>query len=122
MLKTALLICIASTVVVAQEQRTLPSHDQNMVLTAQVMLDSAGFSPGEIDGRAGANFGRALQAFQERHGLTASGRLDETTTERLRESFKNQPAVVTYTVTDADVAGPFQPDIPADLVAQSKLP
>jgi lipoprotein-anchoring transpeptidase ErfK/SrfK len=25
-------------------------------------------------------------------------------------------------VTEADVAGPFQPDIPADLVAQSKLP
>ena len=123
MLRTALLICIAGTVVIAQEDRTTPlSHDQNMVLAAQVMLDSAGFSPGEIDGRAGANFGRALQAFQQRHGLTASGRLDEATAEQLRQSFKEQPAVVTYTVTEADVAGPFQPDIPADLVAQSKLP
>jgi peptidoglycan hydrolase-like protein with peptidoglycan-binding domain len=42
-----------------------------MVLAAQVMLDSAGFSPGEIDGRAGANFGRALHAFQQGHGLAA---------------------------------------------------
>jgi lipoprotein-anchoring transpeptidase ErfK/SrfK len=114
---------MAGTVVVAQEDRTTPlSRDQNMILAAQVMLDSAGFSPGEIDGRAGANFGRALQAFQQRHGLAASGRLDEATTERLRQSFKEQPAVVTYTVTDADVAGPFQPEIPSDLVAQSKLP
>jgi lipoprotein-anchoring transpeptidase ErfK/SrfK len=114
---------MAGTVVVAQEDRTTPlSRDQNMILAAQVMLDSAGFSPGEIDGRAGANFGRALQAFQQRHGLAASGRLDEATAERLRQSFKEQPAVVTYTVTDADVAGPFQPEIPSDLVAQSKLP
>ena len=123
MLRTALLICIAGSVVVAQEERApRPSYDQNMILTAQVMLDSAGFSPGEIDGRAGANFGRALQSFQQRHGLTASGRLDEATAERLRQSFNEQPAVVTYTVTDADVAGPFQPEIPSDLVAQSKLP
>ena len=123
MLKTVLLICIAGTVVVAQEDRTtLPSHDQNTVLAAQVMLDSAGFSPGEIDGRAGANFGRALHAFQQGHGLAASGRLDEATAKQLRQSFKEQPTVVTYTVTDADVAGPFQPDIPTDLVAQSKLP
>jgi lipoprotein-anchoring transpeptidase ErfK/SrfK len=123
MLRTALLICIAGTVVVAQEDPTTPlSHDQNMVLAAQVMLDWAGFSSGEIDGRAGANFGRALHAFQQNDGLPASGRLDEATAERLRQSFKDQPAVVTYTVTDADVAGPFQPEIPTDLVAQSKLP
>jgi lipoprotein-anchoring transpeptidase ErfK/SrfK len=123
MLKLVLLICIAGTVVVAQEDRTTrPSHDQNKVLAAQVMLDSAGFSPGEIDGRAGANFGRALHAFQQGHGLAASGRLDEATAEQLRQSFKEQPTVMTYTVTDADVAGPFQPDIPTDLAAQSKLP
>ena len=123
MLRTALLICIAGTVVIAQEDRTsLPSRDQNMVLDAQVMLDSAGFSPGEIDGRAGANFGRALHAFQQRNGLATSGRLDEATAEKLRQSFQDQPTVVTYTVTDADVAGPFQTDIPDDLIAQSKLP
>jgi len=123
MFRTTLLICIAGTVVVAQDARTPPpAHDQKNILAAQVMLDSAGFSPGEIDGRAGANFGRAVQAFQKSHGLGDSGRLDDATAEALRQSFKDQPAVVTYALTEADVAGPFQPDIPADLVAQSKLP
>jgi len=123
MFRTALLICIAGTVVVAQDARTTPpSNDQKNILAAQVMLDSAGFSPGEIDGRAGANFGRAVQAFQQSHGLSDSGRLDDATAEVLRQSFKDQPVVVTYALTEADVAGPFQPDIPADLVAQSKLP
>jgi lipoprotein-anchoring transpeptidase ErfK/SrfK len=32
-----------------------------------------------------------------------------------------QPLVITYTLTNADVAGPFQPDLPKDLVEQSKL-
>jgi lipoprotein-anchoring transpeptidase ErfK/SrfK len=93
-----------------------------MVLAAQVMLDQAGFSPGEIDGRAGANLARAMAAFQHSRGLPASGRLDHPAVERLRQEFRDQPAVVTYTVTDADVAGPFQPQIPTDLVEQSKLP
>ena len=48
--------------------------------------------------------------------------VDDATLERLRQDFKGQPPVVSYTITDADIAGPFQPDIPKDLVAQSKLP
>jgi len=93
-----------------------------MVLAAQVMLDSAGYSPGEIDGRAGANFGRAVAAYQQSRGLDASGRVDDATFERLRQDFGGQPPVVNYTIADIDVAGPFQADIPKDLVAQSKLP
>jgi len=116
-------MCVAGTAVVAQETRTnVPSPDQTMVLAAQVMLDAASFSPGEIDGRAGANLTRAVAAFQKSRGLTTSGQLDDATFERLRQEFRDQPAFVSYTVTDADVAGPFRPDIPSDLVAQSKLP
>jgi lipoprotein-anchoring transpeptidase ErfK/SrfK len=121
MFRVFLAVCLAGTVAVAQENRTAPLASE-MVLAAQVMLDSAGFSPGEIDGKAGANFGRAVAAYQESRGLETSGRADEATLDRLRQDFRGQPPVISYTVTDADVAGPFQPDIPKDLVAQSKLP
>jgi lipoprotein-anchoring transpeptidase ErfK/SrfK len=121
MFRVALAVCIAATVVVAQETRVTPSA-QEMVLTAQVMLDAAGFSPGEIDGRAGANVSRALGAYQHTRGLRVSGRIDDATLEQLRRDFRHQPAVVSYTITDADIAGPFQPDIPDDLVAKAKLP
>ena len=104
-------------------RRTRPAvESHNIVLSAQVMLDAAGFSAGEIDGRAGANLGRAVAAYQQSRGLSVSSRVDEATLERLQEEFKHQPPVVSYTITEADIAGPFQPEIPKDLVEQSKLP
>ena len=92
------------------------------VLAAQVMLDRAGFSPGEIDGRAGANLQRALTAFQRSRDLPASGRMDEPTAKQLMQEMGEESLVICYTLADADVAGPFQPQIPSDLVQQSKLP
>jgi lipoprotein-anchoring transpeptidase ErfK/SrfK len=85
------------------------------------MLDRSGFSPGEIDGKPGPNFQKALTAFQKSRGLRISGLLEEAAAQRLHQDGGDQPAVVTYVLTDADVAGPFQPDIPKDLVEQSKL-
>ena len=91
------------------------------VLALQVMLDRAGFSPGEIDGRAGSNLRRALAAFQHAHDLRATGRADDETRLRLMELAGSQPTLVSYEMTDADVAGPFTPAIPGDLMQQSKL-
>jgi lipoprotein-anchoring transpeptidase ErfK/SrfK len=87
------------------------------VLATQVALDRAWFSVGEIDGRDGANTRRALAAYQRAHDLPPTGTADEAT----RAAFASDaPALVDYTLTDADVAGPFV-TIPADMMAKAKL-
>ena len=91
------------------------------VLAAQVMLDRAGFSTGEIDARAGINLRRALSAFQKTNQLPVTGRLDAATKQRLSELTGNQPTTIGYEITEADLSGPFAPDIPADLMQQAKL-
>jgi lipoprotein-anchoring transpeptidase ErfK/SrfK len=102
-----------------------PAPDQpaaaSQVLAAQIMLDRAGFSPGEIDGRAGKNLSRALAAFQRAHSLDATGRVDPATWTTLVNRAGGAPPLVTYAIAEADVAGPFVGEIPADLMAQSKL-
>ncbi len=90
-------------------------------LALQVMLDRAGFSPGEIDGRAGANLKRAIAAFQRGQGLPESGQPDEATWTRLTQQGGEQTPLMTYEITAADVQGPFESAIPTDLMEQSKL-
>jgi lipoprotein-anchoring transpeptidase ErfK/SrfK len=80
---------------------------QVRALQIQVMLDRAGFSPGEIDASMGTNTRQALDAYRTSGGNTEA---------------LPQDALVDYRVTDADTAGPFTPDIPDDLVQQAQLP
>jgi len=100
-------------------QATAPAIDE--ITAAQVMLDRAGFSPGELDGRLGTNTRNALSAFQQAHGLPATGRLDSATSQKLAERMGGLPPIVTYAITRDDVDGPFTPRIPADMMEKARL-
>jgi lipoprotein-anchoring transpeptidase ErfK/SrfK len=88
-------------------------------LAVQVALDRAGFSPGEIDGQGGTKTRLALSAFQSANNLPSSGTPDEPTLAALRVA---QEPLVTYTISQQDVAGPFIVSMPKDMMDSAKLP
>jgi len=89
------------------------------LLRAQVLLDRAHFSPGEIDGAYGSNMKQALSGFQKARNLQVTGTLDEPTWNALNAD--TAPTLLNYTLADADVAGPFRP-VPSDMMEKAKLP
>jgi len=116
-LASCLAVLLPSPTVVAAEME-VEVDDHSATLQVQVQLDRAHFSPGEIDGVSGGNTSKAIAAFQVARGLEPSGLLDSATLAAL--SVDVAPILVSYTVTEADVAGPFA-ETPRDMIAKSKL-
>jgi lipoprotein-anchoring transpeptidase ErfK/SrfK len=89
------------------------------VLRAQILLDRAHFSPGEIDGRFGGNTSRAAAAYNLTKQIKAGAEVNSATWQAL--NLDPAPAIVPYTLTAEDVAGPFLP-IPEAMADKAKLP
>jgi len=87
----------------------------------QVLLDRQGFSTGEIDGRPGVNFGRALAALQAARKLPTTSQADCETWHALGGDHA-EATVTTYTITPDDLKGPFEKTIPRELPKQAALP
>jgi lipoprotein-anchoring transpeptidase ErfK/SrfK len=88
-------------------------------IKAQVLLDRASFSPGAIDGREGDNFENALRGFQKKNALGETGKLNKETWDKLTQG--TEPVLIEYTITAADVKGPFAEEIPAKYEDKAKL-
>ena len=96
-----------------------PGSSGPAVLRAEILLDRAHFSCGEIDGRYGQNLKNAIEAYQLANQLTVDGVVGPSMWEVLNQD--SADAVIEHTISAADIAGPFDSNIPTDMVARSKL-
>jgi lipoprotein-anchoring transpeptidase ErfK/SrfK len=101
------LAAVLGTTAVAQ-QKPAPPRD---MLASQVLVDRAGFSPGEIDGVGGSNTDKAIDAYER----TTGSRVGDLVVA------SPDPPTMTYTITAEDAATPLVRSIPRDMMAKARL-
>jgi lipoprotein-anchoring transpeptidase ErfK/SrfK len=102
----SIFVALSQTPGSAPKPKATPAAQAPDALQLQVMLDRAGFSPGVIDGRMGANTKKALALFQKNGN----------------EGTPSVEAVTKYRITAEDAAGPFIDRMPTDMMEMAKLP
>ncbi|MGJ4939856.1 L,D-transpeptidase family protein [Bradyrhizobium sp. HKCCYLS1011] len=107
----------------AELRKRAPGEDRMdpVAIRAQIILDRAHFSPGEIDGRFGDNAKQALAAFAVSKGLTSGAKLTPELWAALMQQ-DQAPAIVTYKISKQDLKGPFLKKLPKKMEDMKDLP
>ncbi len=92
---------------------------QRALIRLEILLDRAHFSPGVIDGKPGANLKLAQSSYAAANSLPADASAEAVTAKLTAAD--DAPSLTRYTITDADVAGPFVAHLPTDMAELAKL-
>ena len=84
------------------------------VIKAEILLDRARLSPGDIDGKLGDSAKKALRGFAVANGLPASDGVTLGLWTKLVATTQ-EPVLTEYKITESDVKGPFLKTLPAKL-------
>jgi lipoprotein-anchoring transpeptidase ErfK/SrfK len=102
-------------------KRTSGQGIDPLTIKMQVLLDRAHFSPGEIDGKLGENLKKAIRAYASSQGMASEDRLTDKLWGKLSATSAD-PVMKEYTITVADLKGPFVDRLPSRLEEMKGLP